>query len=68
MTKRTLTIEDLRIDPDELRRFAEQLDRFREPPPPAERSWEVPKLILDDNTFIQPDWNDGPMVKLVIQV
>ena len=65
MAKRTLMIDDLRINPDDLAGFADQL---RAPPHSVELEWPVPELKLGDDISIRPDWNDGPMVRILIPI
>ena len=62
--KGALTIEDLRIDPDELHRFADQLHDL---PPPRRGGGGIPSFRLGKDIYLRPTWNDGPMVTLEIR-
>ena len=64
MTKRTLTFEDLRPDPEELCGLAEQ---FKDAPASPPSGWGGSRLKLGDGIYLQPDWNDGPTVRLEIE-
>ncbi len=63
MAKEKVTLEDLRIDPDELKDFADQL---RDIPELPDAGWSAPSIRIGDNITISGGWKGGPIVRVVI--
>lgn len=65
MTRREVMLEDLRPNPDDLRKLAEQLDQLRDAPPPYRPRRQLPRAELGNGIFLEGDWKDGPTVRIV---